>query len=139
MVEAKEKKKTTSGKKSNNKSTYIIFGILVVILIVFTIILLKPKTVKYAANFGENITTTIELNAEKINMNVKVGSTEVKQSGKLVELKKGEDDAGKWVIYEATLDPKTEKDKPEVVQIKVYDKSLILAYDSGETVTYYAK
>ena len=143
--EAKTKKKPSSGKKKldDKKLSYIFFGLLIAGIIIVTVVLvLKNTHAKYTASFGENITTTIELNTEQeeIKMVVKIGATEVTQKGKIQFLDKGEDEdedgKKKWTIYEATLEPLTEDEEAEVVQIKVYDKSLILAYDSGETVEY---
>ena len=143
--EAKTKKKPSSGKKKldDKKLSYIFFGLLIAGIIIATVVIvLKNTHAKYTASFGENITTTIELNTdqEEIKMVVKIGATEVTQKGKIQFLDKGEDEGEdgkkKWTIYEATLEPLTEDEEPEVVQIKVYDKSLILAYDSGETVEY---
>ena len=122
--------------KKDNRPVLIVFGILIVCLIVFTILLLKPKPIKYTTTFGDNITSTITIVDKKINMDVVVNEkTKVTQSGTLTLLDSGKDDDGsEWTIYEATLTKET-----EIVQIKVYDKTLILAYDSGETVIYNVK
>ena len=137
MSENKPKKKAPSKKLNNKNLSYVFFGILIIGIIAVTVfVYLKQNNRKYTKSFGENITTTIQLSEDKINMIVKVGATEVKQQGTIKELDSGKDEVGKWTIYEATLEPLTEDEEAEVVQIKVYDKSLILAYDSGETVEY---
>lgn len=147
MAEVKEAPKDKKPKKkgglfSSNKKvneqrlTYIFFGILIVGLIIFTIILFMQKPRKYVATFGDDVTTTIELNEEKIQIKVAVGGTKITQNGSLVALMDGEDEVGKFTIYEATLEPMTDEEEEEVVQVKVYDDYLILAYDTGETVTY---
>ena len=124
--------------KKDNRPVLIVFGILIVCLIVFTILLLKPKPIKYTTTFGDNITSTITIIDKKINMDVVVNEkTKVTQSGTLTLLDSGKDEDGsEWTIYEATL---TKDKETEIVQIKVYDKTLILAYDSGETVIYNVK
>lgn len=127
----------SSNKKVNEQRlTYIFFGILIVGLIIFTIILFMQKPRKYVATFDDNVTTTIELNEENIQIKVAVGDTKITQSGTLVALMDGDDDVGEFTIYEATLEPMTEEEEEEVVQVKVYDDYIILAYDTGETVTY---
>ena len=139
-TDKKPKKKGSlfsSNKKVNEQRlTYIFFGILIVGLIIFTIILFIQKPRKYVATFDDNITTTIELNEERIQINVAIGGTEITQNGSLVALMDGEDEVGKFTIYAATLEPMTDEEEEEVVQVKVYDDYLILAYDTGETVTY---
>lgn len=135
----KQPKKKSSGKKDDKKLSYIFFGLLIVGIIVVTIFCyLKFSSKKYTKTFGDNITTTIEITEENsMLMTVKVGGTEIKQKGTLVYITDGEDEsAGKYKIYEATLEPLTEEEEVETVQLKVYDKTLILAYTSGETVEY---
>ena len=88
--------------KKDNRPVLIVFGILIVCLIVFTILLLKPKPIKYTTTFGDNITSTITIIDKKINMDVVVNEkTKVTQSGTLTLLNSGKDDDGsEWTIYE---------------------------------------
>ncbi len=134
---SENKPKKSSKKLDEKKLTYIFFGIMAAGLIVFTIILfLHNKAGKtYVASFGDSITTTIELTDEEINMLVSVNGTEINQHGSLSLLEQTDE----YSIYEATLEPLSEEDEPEVVQIKVYEDSLILAYESGEVIEYEVK
>ena len=138
-TDKKPKKKgglfSSNTKVNEQRLTYIFFGILIVGLIIFTIILFMQKPRKYVATF-DDVTTTIELNEERIQIIVAIGGTEITQNGSLVALMDGEDEVGKFTIYDATLEPMTDEEEEEVVQVKVYDDYLILAYDTGETVTY---
>ena len=139
-TDKKPKKKgglfSSNTKVNEQRLTYIFFGILIVGLIIFTIILFMQKPRKYVATFDDDVTTTIELNEERIQIIVAIGGTEITQNGSLVALMDGEDEVGKFTIYDATLEPMTDEEEEEVVQVKVYDDYLILAYDTGETVTY---
>ena len=132
-----ENTKKSSKKLDEKKLTYIFFGVMAVGLIVFTIILFLHNRVDktYVASFGDSITTTIELTDEEINMLVNVNGTEITQHGSLSLLEQTDE----YSIYEATLEPLSEEDEPEVVQIKVYEDSLILAYESGEVIEYEVK
>ncbi len=139
-TDKKPKKKgglfSSNTKVNEQRLTYIFFGILIVGLIIFTIILFMQKPRKYVATFDDDVITTIELNEERIQIIVAIGGTEITQNGSLVALMDGEDEVGKFTIYDATLEPMTDEEEEEVVQVKVYDDYLILAYDTGETVTY---
>lgn len=151
MSEVTKKKpaiKSTGKKKVDDKKlSYIFFGILVVAIIGFSILLLLPKSPKYVKNFGDDIVTTIEIKEkdETIRMLVKIKDNDViEQKGTLTFIADGksQDAEGKEVaykIYEASFEPLDSDEEPEVVQIKVYEKSLILAYDSGEIIEYERK
>ena len=118
------------------KLTYIFFGILIVGIIIVTVfVYMNGGKKKYVKNFGDNITTTIELTETDMNMVVQVGDTEITQHGTLTLLEQTEE----YTIYEVVLEPLTEEEEPETVQMKVYEESLLLAYETGEIVEYEVK
>lgn len=142
----KPAKKPGKLKADEKKMTYIFFGILVVIIIAVSVIILIPKNTKrYVATFGSDIVTTIEIKEKEkqIRMLVKIKDNEpIEQKGTLVFLTSAEDkdDPTKsYTIYEATFEPLDSEEDPEVVQIKVFENSLLLAYDSGEIIEYEVK
>ena len=138
------KKKSGSKKLDEKKLNMIFLGILIVGAIIFTIIILRTpsKTKKYYKVFGTQISSTIEVNEDKkdITIIVDVNGTKIEQKGSLDYLNKDSE----YTYYEATLEPRSDsgdsdsntESKPEIVQIKVNDKILVLAYDSGEVLEY---
>jgi len=136
---SENKPKKSSGKKMDEKKlTYIFFGILIVGIIIVTVFVYMNGGAgkkKYVKDFGENITTTIELTETDMNMTVQVGETEITQHGTLTLLEQNEE----YTIYEVVLEPLTEEEEPETVQMKVYEDSLLLAYETGEIVEYEVK
>lgn len=129
-------KKKSSKKMDEKKLTYIFFGILIVGIIIVTVfVYMNGSKKKYIKNFGENITTTIELTETDMNMIVQVGETEITQHGTLTLLEQTEE----YTIYEVILEPLTEEEEPETVQMKVYEDSLLLAYETGEIIEYEVK
>lgn len=121
--------KQPSFKLSEKNANMIFIGILILGCIIFTFIVFanNSKSTKYKAVFNEDIYSVITIKKDKCTLDVTVKDETITEKAELDLIDDG--DGQGYKIYQA-------KFNDEVVQIKLVDDQLIMAYESGEIIIY---
>lgn len=106
----------------------IVFVVLAIGLIIFTFVMTNTwrKTYTYEARFSDEIVSEIKISDDDMTLSVTVKDTTTSQKGDMKLIQK--DDEG-YKYYQVEFED-------TVVQIRIKDDELVLAYPSGEAVKF---
>lgn len=106
----------------------IVFVVLAIGLIIFTFVMTNTwrKTYTYEARFSDEIVSEIKISDDNMTLSVTVKDTTTSQKGDMKLIQK--DDEG-YKYYQVEFED-------TVVQIRIKDDELVLAYPSGEAVKF---
>ena len=106
----------------------IVFIVLAIGLIIFTFVMTNTwrKTYTYEAKFSDEIVSEIKISDDDLTLSVTVKDTTTSQKGDMKLIQK--DDEG-YKYYQVEFED-------TVVQIRIKDDELVLAYPSGEAVKF---
>lgn len=106
----------------------IVFVVLAIGLIIFTFVMTNTwrKTYTYEAKFSDEIVSEIKISDDNMTLSVTVKDTTTSQKGDMKLIQK--DDEG-YKYYQVEFED-------TVVQIRIKDDELVLAYPSGEAVKF---
>ena len=106
----------------------IVFVVLAIGLIIFTFVMTNTwrKTYTYEAKFSDEIVSEIKISDDDLTLSVTVKDTTTSQKGDMKLIQK--DDEG-YKYYQVEFED-------TVVQIRIKDDELVLAYPSGEAVKF---
>lgn len=106
----------------------IVFVVLAIGLIIFTFVMTNTwrKTYTYEAKFSDEIVSEIKISDDDMTLSVTVKDTTTSQKGDMKLIQK--DDEG-YKYYQVEFED-------TVVQIRIKDDELVLAYPSGEAVKF---
>ena len=106
----------------------IVFVVLAIGLIIFTFVMTHTwrKTYTYDARFSDEIVSEIKISDDDMTLSVTVKDTTTSQKGDMKLIQK--DDEG-YKYYQVEFED-------TVVQIRIKDDELVLAYPSGEAVKF---
>lgn len=106
----------------------IVFVVLALGLIIFTFVMTNTwrKTYTYEARFSDEIVSEIKISDDDMTLSVTVKDTTTSQKGDMKLIQK--DDEG-YKYYQVEFED-------TVVQIRIKDDELVLAYPSGEAVKF---